>query len=158
MATKSTINLTNSSLTRNPEQEALCINEHRFQVEGYSTNMERIALNFFLKRKSGSHESLKKILMDQILCMDLVDNSKEPLVSPLSSIQPTGYSRLSPEKRELAKLLKDNERVVEIVFNSFFQWLGTGVGRSDVENLVKTFEEYDRKLRDKESKTGLEEG
>jgi len=101
----------------------MCISEHRLPQD----KRENAA---FMKLTEDSYRgSMLDMLKNQVLYMDTWSHENK---------------HLPDDKKELAKLLNDNHKVVDIVLATLFPWFGTNVGHADMTKFLKEIEHMER--------------
>lgn len=94
------------------------INKHRLDVP--MNEWELYSLKYLLKKESNKDQNLLGAIKNQILCMDVTSDNYQIIASP--------------EKLQ-ADILRDNEKIVDIVLATLFQWFGTSVGSVEMQKL-----------------------
>lgn len=107
------------------------INRKKIEDETFAAMRERFALNWFLKRFTGTR--LAFALKKHILCMDLNEESTHPF----SVISGSQFKYLNEKEKETVRFLRKNEKMVDAVMHSIFQWFGSPVGLEHITSLSK---------------------
>lgn len=126
--------------------DSLIIDEKRLHMGDRQSDRERLSINFVLK-KGHDGRSLEEVIMMHVLAMSIDDRSDkvQPRAHPfsLSVFEQNPYVTLTEDKRELSRLLAENEKVVKIVIRNLFRWFGTNVGSGHLDDLIMTMKEWD---------------
>ncbi len=139
-----------TTVPRPPEAYRTDLNNRTFKVilkikmeDGtFSSMRERFAVNWLLNDRASDGNILHG-LKKFSLCMDL--NPERP--APFSPFGGSAFSLLDKKEQDLARRLRENEDLVDVVIHSVFRWFGTNVGRESIVSLAKLLDN-DELLKD----------
>ena len=97
--------------------------KHSINSERLYDNVEQYPICWLLKEISAiSYPNNLEMIKGSILCMDKTSNN---------------YQNSSDDVKVLVNELLENEKIVDVVLITVFQWLGTNVGFHMVEKLLE---------------------
>ena len=106
-------------------------NKKSINSERLDDKLEQYPVIWLLKKRDGTTtKTYLDMIKKYILCMD-----KDHF----------NYTSSPKENQKLSDLLQKNEKVVDIVLITVFQWFGSNVGIYKIRNLLKGLTELEKK-------------